>query len=150
MAGGIKLNFKGFEKLLESIQEAGGNLDNSAQRAIREAAKITENELRAEATASGIPSDITSKIRSSIRKDGDTYEAEVGWEMGTYNPRDPSPGHLAVFLNYGTVRRVTKKGYNRGQLKGRQFITRAKRKARPKVKALQKEIFEKALEGLKK
>ena len=150
MAGGIKLNLKGFEKMLESIQEAGGNLDNSAQRAIKAAAEITEKELRNEATASGVPSDITSKIRSTTTTEGGRYEASVGWEMKSYNPKDPDAGHIAAFLNYGTVRRVTRKGYNRGAIQGRQFISRAKRKARPKVKALQQEIFKKALEGLSK
>lgn len=150
MAGGIKLNLKGFEKMLESIQEAGGNLDNSAQRAIQAAAKITENELRNEASASGIPTDITNEIRSKTTKEGGRYEANVGWEMGSYNPKDPDAGHIAVFLNYGTVRRVTKKGYNRGAIQGRQFIRRAKQKARPKVRAAQQKVFERVMGDLKK
>lgn len=153
MAGGIKLNLKGFEKMLEDIQAAGKDVDRAAADAIRESAKVVETELRAETSASGVPADITSEIKSQTSSSGDRYTANVGWQLGTYNPQNPSAGYKAIFLNYGTVRRTTRAGKNRGAITKRtqsgQFIYSAKKKAQPKVRKIQREILKKALGDLK-
>lgn len=152
--GGIKINLKGFEKMLEQLQEAGGDVSRAANSAIKESAKIVESELLTTAAESGVPSDITSEIRTHTKQEGDRYEAEVGWNMEGYNPKKPSAGYKAVFLNFGTVKRRTLKGYNRGALekptRNQQFIYKAKKNARPKVKKVQQEILKKALGELEK
>lgn len=152
--GGIKINLKGFDKMLEQLQEAGGDVSTAAASAIRESAKVVESELRAAASESGVPSDITSEIRAHTSSEGDRYEAEVGWQMGNYDPKKPSAGYKAVFLNYGTVKRYTKKGQYRGEItkpaQSQQFIHKAKKAARPKVKKIQQEILKKVLGDLEK
>ena len=150
--GGIKISLKGFDRMLEELQEAGGDVDRAAASAIRESAKVVEDELQAAATASGVPSDITSEIRTNTSKEGDRYEAEVGWIMGNYDPKKPTAGYKAVFLNFGTVRRYTFKGQYRGEIqkqpRAQQFIYRAKKNARPKVKKIQRQEILKALGDL--
>lgn len=152
--GGIKINLKGFDKMLENIKAAGGDVDGAAQRALTASAKIVENELRSEASAKGVPSDVTSEIRTHTSKGGDRYEAEVGWNLEGYSPRKPSAGYKAIFLNYGTVRRKTRKGYNRGAIhkptRAQQFIYAAKKKAGPKVKKAQQTIMERVMRDLER
>lgn len=147
--GGIKISLKGFDRMLEELQQAGGDVDRAAASAIRESAKVVEDELQAAATASGVPSDIISEIRKNTSKEGDRYEAEVGWIMGNYDPKKPTAGYKAVFLNFGTVKRYTHKDYYRGEIqkqpRAQQFIYRAKKNARPKVKKIQQEILKVAL-----
>lgn len=151
--GGIKLNLKGFEKKLAELQAAGKDVDRAAQSAIRESAQIVETELRTQAKASGVPDDVTAEIGRSISVTRGIYDAEVGWTLGSYNPRNPSAGYKAIFLNYGTVRRATRRGYNRGAIQKQpqegQFIYRAKKNARRKVTKVQREMLKKALGGLK-
>ena len=152
--GGIKISLKGFDRMLEELQQAGGDVDRAASSAIRESAKIVEDELQAAVTASGVPSDITSEIRTNTSKEGDRYEAEVGWIMENYDPKKPTAGYKAVFMNFGTVKRYTRKDHYRGEIqkqpRAQQFIYRAKKNARPKVKKIQRQEILKALGGLEK
>lgn len=154
MASGIQINLKGFEKMLEQLKEAERGVDKATAAAIEESAKIVETELLSAAADRNVPSDITSKIRIHTSNEGDRYKAEVGWDMGNYDPKNPSAGYKAIFLNYGTVRRRTAKGYNRGEIpkkaSDQQFIHAAKKAARPKVRKAQQEIIKKALGDLEK
>lgn len=153
MAGGIKLNLKGFEKMLEDIQAAGKDADAAAAQAISESARVVDAEIRAQAAASHVPDDITGEIRHATSQSGDRYTAEVGWRLDTYNPRDPSAGYKAIFLNYGTVRRRTKRGYNRGAIRKRsqneQFIFRAKKQARAKIRRIQQDVLRRVFGDMK-
>lgn len=151
--GGIKINLKGFEKMLADIQAAGKDVEAAAAQAITESARVVEADLRTEAAESNVPDDITQQITTQTEQDADRYSAEVGWKLGTYNPQNPSAGYKAIFLNYGTVRRRTRLGHNRGAIQKRavnqQFIYRAKQRAAPKVRKIQREILKNALGELK-
>lgn len=151
---GISINLKGFDKMLQNIQAANGDVDRAAQKATTTSAHIVDAELRAAAAASGVPNDLISQIRTHTSKASDKYEAEVGWQLNGYDPTNPSAGYKAIFLNYGTVRRQTRKGYNRGAItkppRTKQFIYTAKKNAAKKVKAAQKEIYEKVMRDLEK
>ena len=151
--GGIKINLKGFEKMLADIQAAGKDVEAAAAQAITESARVVEADLRTEAAESNVQDDITQQITTHTEQGADRYSAEVGWKLDSYNPQNPSAGYKAIFLNYGTVRRRTRLGYNRGAIPKRavnqQFIYRAKQRAAPKVRKIQREILQKALGDLK-
>lgn len=151
---GIKINLKGFDKILEQLQEANVDIDVAASQAIKESAQIFQDELIAEAKAKNVPPDITSQVRKETSHAGDRYSAEVGWKLENYDPKKPSAGYKAIFLNFGTVRRQTSTGKNRGMIPKRsqdqQFIHMAKKNARSKIKKIQKEILKNALGDLKK
>lgn len=148
MAGGIKVSID-FKPLLEKIQEAGGSIDDAAKSAVDKGAAIVEDALRNECAASGVPTSVTSEIQTTTEGNGNRYSCKVGWKMGNYDPQKPSAGYKAVFLNYGTPRRSTKSGANRGKIDARGFIGRAKKKAKPKVKKAQEEALQEILKGLK-
>lgn len=150
----LNLNLSGFEKMLANLDLASKDIDRAADSAIKESAKAVETELRSEAAAKGVPPDIIQEIKVSTKHEADAYSAKVGWELGSYDPRKPSAGYKAIFLNFGTVRRQTQAGQNRGEIPKRsqdqQFIYSAKKKARTKVRKVQKGVLEKIMRDLDK
>lgn len=148
-SGQIKLKLKGFDDMLEKIKEAGKDADATARKVIEESAKIVETELKTAAAAAQVKSSITDEIKRTVEKEGDRYSAAVGWEVGNYDPRNVTAGYIAIFENYGTVRRQTRTGKDRGELKPRNFISTAKKAAKPKVKKLQKQIIDEVMGDLK-
>lgn len=149
MAKGISLSLKGFDKLLEQLKEAGKDVDTEAARLIKEDAAIVDTELKAACKASNVPNDIINEITKTVQSSLNVYSAEVGWKLGNYDPKNPSAGYKAIFLNYGTVRRHTAKGYGRGEIPkkptAQQFIAQAKRKAKTKISKRHKEMLKKML-----
>ena len=162
MASGIKVNLKGFEKMLEDLQTAGGNVDKAAKRAVDEGAKIVEQELKSACASAGVPASVSSEITTEIEGNGNRYSAKVGWKLGDYNPDNLSAGYKAVFLNYGTGKRQANRdkvhaniggqwetlGRNRGQMQPRGFIARAKQNSGKKMRKVQQQILEEALKEL--
>ena len=153
MGAGLKIKLTGFDELLAAVKKASGDVDRAASKAIKESARIYEQELRIAAHNAGVPQDIISQIKSETSEQNDRYSARVGWRLGAYDPANPSAGYKAMFINYGTVRRITRQGWNRGQIakptKQRQFITIAKRKANTRIKRLQQDIIKQVQEDLK-
>lgn len=149
MAKGISLSLKGFDKLLSQLKEAGEDVDAEAARLIKEDAAIVDTELKAACKASNVPNDIINEITKTVQSSLNVYSAEVGWKLGNYDPKNPSAGYKAIFLNYGTVRRHTAKGYDRGEIPkkptAQQFIAQAKRKAKTKISKRHKEMLKKML-----
>lgn len=161
--GGIRISVN-FSDLLEKIQEAEGDIEAATWEAARKGAKVMRDQLIEECNASGVPSSVSNAITFSAERDssGNRFACNVGWRMGEYNPDNPSVGHKAVFLNYGTPRREVKTGgvhvsvngkwvtlgRDRGYIDAKGFIGRAKKKARPKIKKAQKECLKNILKGL--
>ena len=156
------MNLTGFKELLEQIEKAGGNVDNATMRAVQESAQVVESELRNACNAAGVPSSVTSEITTEVTQSGNRTSAKVGWSMGNYDPKNPSAGYKAVFLNYGTPKRTVKKdhihheltggfvtlGKDRGQIAPRGFIGAAKKASGKKVKKKQEELLQEILKGL--
>lgn len=141
----IKLKLDGFDELLEQIEAAGRSADSAAESAIKASAQVMQSELKSAlsvATDSGLAGRLPAP---KIEHSGNEVSASVGFESTAYNPRNPSDYHKAIFLNYGTPTRK-----QHGQEAARGFVTKAKRRARPKIKKVQKEALEKILARLKK
>ena len=163
MGSSIKLKLD-FEGMLEAIKDAGGDIDRAAKQAAEQCAQTMHDELVSECNTSGVPASVSNEIVHGVNVTGggNVYEVEAGWKMGEYNPENPSAGYEAVFLNYGTARRKVKKprvhqtingkwvtlGTDRGAIKARGFIARAKKSASKKVKKVQNEALKKMLEEL--
>jgi hypothetical protein len=145
---GISIKLDGFEEMLERIEKAGGKADKAARQVVKKSAEIVEAELKAECTRQNIPDSIINAITTEIENSATTASAQVGWKLGSYDPRKPAVGYLAVFLNYGAERRTTKRGQNRGRIVGKKFIATAKKKASKKVKALQQQMLEDIMKEL--
>lgn len=139
------LEIKGFEKLLEKVQQAEGNIDKVTTMIANESVDIIYSDLKNAAEAAGVPSSVVNEItKEKATWHGNVCSAGVGWKLGSFNPDNPSQGYKAIFLNYGTPRRS-----KHGQIQGRFFITRAKGTSRKKVKKVQQKALEEITGDLK-
>lgn len=138
---GITVQISGFEEILTAIKDAGGSIDGAVDSALKQSAQIVESEMKTQMQSAGVDSDLINSMPNfEITQDGDRYVAEVGYKKGTYNPENLSDGYKVVFLNYGTPNRK-----KHGKMTALGFIQKAKKKANPKVKKVQKEVFDKIL-----
>lgn len=142
----IKLQLKGFDDMLESIQAAGGSIDRATDSCMRQSAQIMQTELQTEMRSTGVDGGLVSRMpQPEISVDGNRHTAKVGYKMGDYNPDDPSDGYKAAFWNYGTPNRT-----KHGKVAAHGYISRAKKKATPKIKKAQQQTLEKILERVSK
>lgn len=144
----IKLNLTGFDEMLRKIEKAGGNVDAATKKCMEKSAEIMDDELKAQMQAADLEnkmSRLISRMPSPrIKNDHGLWTAYVGYEKGAYNPENPSDAYKVIFINYGTPRRT-----KHGKIKARGFITRAKSRAKPKIKKEQAKILDDIFRGLK-
>ena len=95
---------------------------------------------------SDVPADLINRMPSpKIEKEANRIVARVGYEKGSYDPKNLSDGFKIIFLNYGTPKRT-----KHGKITARGFIARAKKKAATKIKKQQEDTLNDILGGLKK
>lgn len=137
----IKLKLSGFDELFDLIRMARGDADKAAEQCLKESAQVMHNELTAQMQKSGVDSDLIARMPlPEIEKNGNVMIARVGYKKGTYNPDNLSDGYKVVFLNYGTPKRS-----KHGKIEAMGFIDKAQRKAKGKIKKMQKETLEKII-----
>lgn len=140
----IKLKLDGFDELLSKIQKAGGSIDSAAESCLKKSASIMEAELKTQMSNTGVDGGLINRMPApQIEREGNRITARVGYKKGAYNPRDPSDGYKAVFINFGTPKRR-----KHGKVKARGFIAKAKKKARPQIKREQEQTLKEILRGL--
>lgn len=139
-----------FDSLLNKIKKAGGDIERATWDAARKGGRVYYETLIAECKASGVPDNLIKQIRFNCLREsnGNRYAVVVGWYMDEYDPANPADGYKVVFLNYGTPRRETRTGAERGYITGRGFIGRAKRKAQRPIKNAQEELLKSILGDL--
>ena len=143
---GIKIKLEGFDDILAKIQKAGGTIDKAAKTCIEKSADIMQAELKEQMQNVNVSARLINAMPPpKITAQGNRYTANVGYEKGDYDPRNPSDGYKVVFLNYGTPKRT-----KHGKVKARGFIQSAKKNARPKIKKQQEETLNDILKELKK
>ena len=143
----IKLNLDGFEEMIKKIEKTGGSVDGAVRKCLENSAVVVENEIKSQMQSSDTTGNISRLIARmpsyEIQNNFGRITARVGFKKGEYDPKNPSDGYKAVFLNYGTPRRS-----KHGKIQPRGFIDRAKKIARPKVKRIQLKTFENILRDL--
>ena len=146
MAGsGIRLKLNGFDELFSQIEKAGGTIDQAAETCLRSSAQTMHDELQKQMRAAKVDGGLIDRMPPpEIEKSGNRYSARVGYAKGSYDQKNPSDAYKVVFLNYGTPHRTL-----RGQISGRGFIQKAKKKASPQIKKQQQATLDAIMEGLK-
>lgn len=139
-----------FDSLLNKIKKAGGDIEAATWNAARKGGKVYKDILVEECQKSGVPGYLINQIRFNCLRDssGNRFAVVVGWYMDEYNPANPSDGYKVVFMNYGTPRRETSKGADRGFVDGRGFIGRARKRSVRPIKKAQEEFLNEVLKGL--
>lgn len=151
------LKLQGFDSFLERLQEAGKNVDYEGRKCFTKCAENLYDELYLKAEKAGLDSRLLEQIDEEMidNAKSNIWYYEVGWKKQKPTTGNPLPDtYKVMFYNYGTPKRTTKKGYNRGEESphpegSHGFIKKAKLAAANKNKKLQKETLEKILEGLK-
>lgn len=150
----IKLQFGGFDRMLERVQKAGGDIDAAARQCMEESLQVLESNLKSEAAASGAG---TSTIRHTVTVNGNRISGETGWELGTYDSSNPSEGYDAMFREFGTGKhskrgrgkdRQTAAGHNRGSTEPRPFMEKARMESVKPVRAIQRKTLQKIVKEL--
>lgn len=154
---GVKLTLdkKLFTKLTENLPSIPQEMQQVAEKAIRESGGILEKGLREQVTNDDILSVRAKKrlihtLRPTEIMDSTVIKVkgELGWKFdNTDNPKTDD-GRLSQYLNYGTVERYTKDGRHTGKITGAQFLNRALRKKTKQMKTKQKDIIESYIKTL--
>lgn len=152
------LQLTGFENFLEDLQNAGAKLDVEGRKCFEKCAETLYDELYKKADSAGLDNGLLEKIEERFIEEGsaNVWHYEVGWKKQKPSTTNPLPDtYKVMFYNYGTPRRETKAGYNRGKEdthpKGSHgFIKKAKLAAARRNKTLQKQTLEKILREVKK
>ena len=148
MGARVKLTLSGFDKLLSEIQDAGGEIKPATERALQSSANLATAKIRSGAEARNLGSE--GIIDPTVKWNGNRASVEVGYKLGAYNSRDLSPGYKALFTEYGTGKRSTRKGANRGAMKADPFIRPTVEESKKEIVKAQKVALERVLKGLKK
>lgn len=143
----IKLELKGFDKLLEDIQEAGGNIERATEKALLNGANLLTNDFRNGAVNRGL--EVDRLITPQVKWANNRASVEAGFKLGEYDEKNPNSAYIALFTEYGTIKRKTKAGANRGKITQNPFIRPTREKDAAKVRRFQKEALEEILKGLK-
>ena len=142
----IKFELKGFEDLLEQIQKAGGSIERATEKALLNGANLLTNDFKTGAINRGL--ELDRLITPQVKWNKNRASIEAGFELGDYDERNPNSAYIAMFTEYGTIKRTTKAGANRGTITPDPFIRPAREKDAAKVKRYQKEALEEILRGL--
>ena len=148
MGAKLKLTFRGFDVLLDEIRDAGGEIKPATERALQSSANLVTAKIRSGAEARNLGS--SGIIDPAVKWSGNRAIAEVGYELGSYDSKNPSQGYKALFIEYGTGKRATKKGANRGAVKANPFIRPAVEEGKKDIVNAQRKALERVLKGLKK
>lgn len=148
MATKLKLTLKGFDEMIEKIEAAGGKIKPAVDRALTSSANLLTQKIKEGANARNVPTD--SLIRPAVKWSGNIASVEVGFALGAYTPGNLSSGYLALFKEYGTGKRATSKGYNRGALTADPFIRPALEDGQKEVRKAQQEALDRILKDLTK
>lgn len=151
------LQLQGFESFLERLQEAGASMETEGRKCFEKCAENLYDELYLKAQKAGLDNRLLEQIDETFieNQSANVWRYEVGWKKQKPTAGNPLPDtYKVMFYNYGTPKRKTATGANRGQedphpVGSHGFIKKAKLAVRNKNKKLQQETLERILGELK-
>lgn len=153
----VKLTLKGFDDYIRRLQRAGANVQKVTEKALNESAVMFNDALIKNVNASAMSQETKNRMMEDIVKPGVNHSsdmlviADAGFRIGDdYHDTndDLSGGFIALFNEYGTGERRTRKKGSRGSLEKMEFTKRAHKQVDSKIRKLQKGILEEALKEL--
>lgn len=155
MGASITISGKLFAQLTDRIGSIPAEMQQVAEKAVKESGTILEKGLRESVTNDGGLSFRAKKRLIKCIKPMRIVESNVvkvrgltGWEFDNSNVKKNDDGRIAQYLSYGTDERYTRKGQYRGKVEGTQFVARTLRKKAKYIKAKQKQIIGDYLKSL--
>lgn len=150
------LQLKGFEEFLEKLNEAQKLTDKEIDDCWTKCSENLYDELYNKAKSAGLSNNLLEKMDEKYYRQQNVYSYEVGWKKQKPSKTNPLPDtYKVMFFNYGTPKRTTKAGYNRGEESSHPrgshgFIKKAKLAAYRKNQKFYSDTLDKILKGLKK
>lgn len=144
--GRTMLTIHGFEEMAEiltQLEKRGVNA--TTEKLFDECCEIIRTSMDTYAKNS-IPDSLSSKQTEWKVKRGNRFMYAYGFDK----TKNPEEFLKACYLNYGTPRRHTKRGEDRGKVEPRGFISNGKRSAAQKINARKKTMMKELLSGDKK
>lgn len=129
----MKLDLKGLEEMLERIKRAGGNIEQAAEKALKESAEPFYDDLQAGIKEYHDTGDTELSLRTTnVKWEGNVATLKVGFDM-------KKGGLPALFIEYGTPKQ-----------KPRPFIRPAITRNKPKARKIQQKVLSDILKELEK
>ena len=147
------LQLQGFDDFIERLEKAGATMENEGRKCFEKCAENLYDELYLKAQKAGLDNRLLEQIDERFIEGGGVWYYEVGWKKQKPSATNPLPDvYKVMFYNYGTPRRTTAEGKNRGEEsahpKGSHgFIKKAKLAVRNKNRKLQEETLKKIIGG---
>ena len=149
----VKLTLKGFDSYIKKLRELNADVKKVGKEAIGKSVVMFNNELVKQVDASPMSQETKDRMRESLIKPKVNHVSDnliigdAGFRIGDdYHTTDElSGGFIALFNEYGTEGRFTKKKGYRGSLEKMEFTRRTHRKVDSKIRKLQEEVLEKAI-----
>lgn len=144
------LELKGFDEYIQNLQDVGGKLEREGKECFLECTKEVTTQLRKKSKEAGLKDSLRNTMKSEtiLHDSAGVWYFEAGWQKGKPNYKNLSDAYKVLFYNYGTPRRSTKKGANRGKIQAHGFIGNAKRAAYRRCKKIQSEFLANVTKGL--
>ena len=132
------------KRLLKTLAKYQGDVIAKTEECVEKSARIYESELRSLASQH-LDSDIVSDITVSFEKNEFEMGTRIGWTKNEeFNPDHVTNVYKAIFANYGTPKRFTKAGAERGSIDSTGFLKQAKENVKDTIHKLQKDIIKQA------
>jgi HK97 gp10 family phage protein len=137
---GIKLEFKGFDEMIEKIRKAELDVKPIVDDCMQNAAKIQQKELERAMTETGVDKGLIERMpKPKVDWQGDKCRAIVGYPVDNYNPNNLSDAFKVIFRNYGTPK-----------YEGKHFIATAKKAAAPQIRKETKKTLKQIIKEIEK
>lgn len=137
---GIKLEFKGFDDMIEKIRKAERDVKPIVNDCMKNAAEIQWVELGQAMLDTGVDSGLVDRMpEPKVEWQGDRCKVFVGYPVGTYDPNNLSDAYKVIFHNYGTPK-----------YKGKFFIATAKKTAAPQIRKETKKALKQIIKEIEK
>ena len=137
---GIKIEFKGFDEMIEKIRQAEKDVKPIVNDCMQNAAKIQQKELVQAMTEADIDSGLIERMPPArVEWEGERCKAFVGYPVPTYDPNNLDDAFKVIFHNYGTPK-----------YKGKHFIATAKKAAAPQIRKETKKALKQIIKEIEK
>lgn len=140
---GQMVTLYGFTELVEvfdQLEKSG--VDAAAEKVFDECCETIKQSVD-QYSAQSLPADLNAKKKQFKVHDGNVFMFAYGWSRNT----DLEDFMKVCYLNYGTPPRETAKGYNRGKIEPRGFLSNAKRSAAQKINKRKKDMLKEIMNG---
>lgn len=119
----LSLELKGFDELIEKLQEAGKSVDVEGRKCFEKAAENVYDSLYEQSKKAGLPESLVEQIDERFIEipNSNLWSYEVGWQKQKPSTAEPLPDtYKVLFYNYGTPSvRKAKEGGQRVMIDGK-------------------------------